>query len=223
MRRGLNLLSVDERLIGVLICSRGGEIVNVRLKPILSCASPLVPRARDRSGSPLFISLNGHALLLNGYRVGAGSAGTVVVVQDRGFIWSRRQILIRVAALAGMLAFAVLIFAVYQGARLTRRRADASMIDSLHRAASGEDAVVPDNVAGLLDRLNRDLARVRSERGEPLAPGPARLRRSDQRAHAGHTSWWSSPIASHTAMFAMEIECLSSGRRADWSPAWNRC
>ncbi|MGA7617734.1 MAG: trehalose-6-phosphate synthase [Thermoanaerobaculia bacterium] len=172
----LENMSADSRLIGVLICFPDRRSLGNRaVASILGCRSTFVKRALAAK-EPISAYLAGNDVQISVYPLQKIPHARVLVVQDQGFIWSRRQGLLRIALAGGILAIVIIAFALYQAARAMRVRQGRRMLDLFRRAARGEETDLPPDVSRILDNLNATVARLRSERGEDHVAGPERLR-----------------------------------------------
>lgn len=171
----LELLSTDARILGVLAC-RGSQTVRSRAVPeVLGCGGSLHRRAVAIAPEILEVEIGGVDLGISAHRV--GDAATLVIVQDRGFVWSRRQTLLRRGAIGGVTMLVLVGLLVYAGARLLRRRVRLRISDLIKLVATGErdHRELPREISDAVRALNQRVQEARS-RIEPKSTGAGRLR-----------------------------------------------
>lgn len=174
----LSALAADESITGILVCGNGGSgLATAGVPGELSCASPAVTAAIASVGRSVGTRLDGHDLHLTAHP--APERGTLVVVQDRTFVESRRERLLQVLLVGAYIVALALLLLMRFGVISGRRRAVHATRDLLLWLEAGGRASkeIPAELQGIAEDFTQTLSRLRRHpAGDREATGPARLR-----------------------------------------------
>jgi trehalose-6-phosphate synthase len=180
LARQLEEISADDRIYGILVCTPGRRaIASPGLMRAVSCNSPLVLRAMGEPGSHVSGALEEYEVQVSAHAVSPDSLTRVVVFQDVGFIWSRRQDFLRMALIVGVISLLVFVILTYQGVRSARSRTLARLMEAFRTSRDGlpEDPDIPDDLSKIVEELRTSSARMAAARPASPLSGPEQLRR----------------------------------------------
>lgn len=169
----------DERIVGVAVCDGAATIAGTStLSGIIECGSPyalLVQAQQDRS---LTVRVRDSSYHLTSAPLPASRS--LLVVQDPGIVWTRRRVILLIAAVGGALALISLVALLWYSRRASRATLRESMMGLVEAAAGGqrpESSEVPRDLQPLLRELDEAVGRMRRERRERgELTGPEKLR-----------------------------------------------
>lgn len=186
----ISALAQDDHIVGMLACSPAGRIATDALPGQIACNSALARAAVASAGRSVPARIGNHELHLTAHPIGGN--GTLIIVQDRTFVESRRERMLQtllLAAYAAAIAFFLLVrFGLIRG----RQRLVSATRDLLQSigTADGVPHDLPDELQPLASDFNETLARLRRHPAAPRAQdsGPARLRQLVNSVDLGDTS-----------------------------------
>lgn len=172
-------LADDPRVMGLLVCSPDHPpISNKELVGVLRCQTPLALAATAAEGSSIAASLAGQEVVVTAHRFGPANRNTLLIVQDRSVLWTRRRSILQLTLIAAGIGLLGIGAISYWGARTTRRRERETLRAVFRRAADGERVRdFPVEFQPIVRDLNDTVRRIRQQRESMGAlSGPQRLR-----------------------------------------------
>jgi trehalose 6-phosphate synthase len=172
-------LADDPRVMGLLVCSPDhAPISNKALDGVLRCQTPLALAATAAEGSSIAASLSGQEVVVTAHRFGPANRNTLLIVQDRSVLWTRRRSILQLTLMAAGIGLLGIGAISWWGACTTRRRERETLRAVFRRAAEGERVRdFPVDLQPIVRDLNDTVRRIRKQRESMGAlSGPQRLR-----------------------------------------------